>query len=89
MSSQPTYYDVHQEINEDSQEAFRLMAYQLMTYIKQDEKDLSRNSSLFQEIELFVRTGDCENKINFNCLNPTILTLEDQLWQVRLFLTAV
>ena len=40
---------------------------------------------LVDEMECFLRTGDLQPK-NYKvlCLNPTLLTLDDKLWQVRI-----
>ena len=39
---------------------------------------------LLEEMELFLTTGDFKPKTaQVVCLNPTLLTLDDKLWQVR------
>ena len=39
---------------------------------------------LWDEMELFLTTGDFEPKtFTVVCLNPTLLTSDDKLWQVR------
>ena len=38
---------------------------------------------LLEEMELFLQTGDFEPKtFKVCCLNPTLLTLDEQIWQV-------
>ena len=46
--------------------------------------NLSLSSSLVEEVLYFLRIGDFEVKAGkIICINPTLLTLEDNLWQVN------
>ena len=46
--------------------------------------NLSLSSCLVEEVLYFLRIGDFELKAGkIICINPTLLTLEDNLWQVN------
>ena len=65
---------------------FKQMASQLSTFIKREKTDQLPGSLILRDIELFLQTGDCKLKEEtdvFTCLNPTLLSLKEKIWQVR------
>ena len=48
-----------------------------------DKSDFPSDDKLLDTIEYFLKTGDFEEKsVKPVCVNPTLLTLDDNLWEV-------
>ena len=62
----------------------REIAANLVVEMGVNLEDTPSVGRLVDEMELFFKTGDLQPKTSLVvCLNPTLLTLDDKLWQVR------
>ena len=77
------FYKTKQQNPSSSLLSLRKIATGLVLRMGVNLEETPSVQRLVDEMECFLTTGDLQLKTFVVCLNPTLLTLDDKLWQVR------